>query len=302
MKYKIILLFVVLLCTSCEKTVTSHEIVPLYENASLSENEKELNALFQFLGYSELSDSTMSLWETSDAVIQFAPDTYKIYPTLTDLEYTLGKILNNASEQGIELPERKYVAVVWGKLKSMAFVDDYMFIALNHYLGSEYLGYINWPDYLKPDKTPQRLPYDIVEAMIATKYPYDGTTALSRMLYEGALTLAKMQLVPDANLAEALGYSYEQLSWLEDNRKNLWYKIVGDKLLYNTSQMVAERLVSPAPSTNIIAANVPGRAGRYIGYRLVKDYLKDNDASLVEILSPTFYNDERILRHINMSD
>lgn len=262
----------------------------------------ELSAMFGYLyGDTAPDAATLRTWSTGPAVAIFGPAVDSVFPDVTPIERQLGYILDRAADEQLGLPQRHYAAVVWGNLKSMVTTDSVMLIALNHYLGEDYEGYNNrlWPAYKRIEKTPARMPYDIAEALVATQYPYDGgdnPTALSRMLYEGALATARLRLVEGATPASALGYTNEQWQWFEENERLLWDAVVSRNLLYDTNPLTISQLVDPAPATSIIEPYVPPRAGRYIGYRIIESYLKHNDATLPELLSPAIYDDNATLQ------
>lgn len=254
----------------------------------------ELHAFFRYIADGRDSDSLMYRWSRSLAVAVFTPAVDSVYADTDTLSRRLGYILGRAQDLELGLPRRSYAAVVWGKRESIAFVDSVMLIALNHYLGQEYEGYVEWPVYRRFVKAPDFMPYDIAEALVATQYPYEereGGTALSRLLYEGALTQAKMELVPEARAAYALGYRDEQYNFLTENEEALWRTLVASDLLFDTSGIAADRLVSPAPNTSVLDMRAPGRAGRYLGWKIVRAYMnRYPEVTLRELLSPTFYH------------
>lgn len=233
-------------------------------------------------------------WSNSMPVTVFTPDVDTVFTSLSGIEAQLGHILGVAASDTLGLPERRYAAVVYGRPESILFNDSTMMIALNHYLGEDYPGYSHWPGYMRRQKSPDRIPYDIAEALVATQYPYQAegaaATVLSRMLYEGALTSAKMALVENSDLALALGYNDSDLRWLQDNEKAIWRDMVGKQMLYDTSEALAERLVLPSPQVRDVVPAAPGRVGRYIGYRIVEAYCNAHPGTtLRQLLSPGFY-------------
>ncbi len=297
-------------CTQVEMTPTP--ITPIYklleEYPSMNQSRRDslmcsdsllLDAMLKFIGKGNVNDTVLMEYATSPAMKVFAPAADSIFPKIQPLENTLGAILNNAKKHGFDLPERHYAAVVWGNFKSIVLTDSCMLIALNHYLGADYEGYAGWPEYMRRDKTPKRIAYDMAEALIANEFPYKRTsesTVLSRLIYEGALTMAKIKLVPYGTPAEALGYTDEQLEWLEAHESELWNVLVRDGLIYSTSENVATKLVNPTPSTSQLSPLAPGRAGRYIGYRILMSYIENNSAtSLQYLLSPDFYDKPALL-------
>lgn len=267
---------------------------------SLAEYRPEIEAFMATVSGAPVSDSTLTAWSRSAAVAVFTPAADSVYLSLKPVRQALGHILASASDAGLKLPERRYATVVYGRMEPILFVDSVMLIALNHYLGAGFEGYGGWPVYRRAEKTPERLPYDLAEALVGTQYPYgaDGAdaTLLSRMVYHGALALAKMKLVPEATPAGALGYAPEELKWLEDHENELWQAIVAEKLLYDTSEATASRLINPTPAVRFGGAAYPGRAGRFVGYRVVCAYLRTHpDMPLADMLSPDFYTDPSLL-------
>lgn len=285
-------------------------IVPLYSYLahSTDSSDEQLCALddslhraisdfFAFEGIDTVTPYAMRWWAQTPPARVFSPDVDSIYADLSGLEQSLGEILGNASDLGLDLPRRRYAAVVLGKTGTTMFATDSTFcIALNHYLGENYRGYMGFDAYQRLTKTPSMLPYDIAEALVALRYCEPDScrhdNVASRLLREGAITEAKMQLVAEADAAHALGYLPEQYEWLQQHEAELWRAMVCRKLVYSTNPRIINSLFAPGPFTRELSEYAPGRAGRYIGYKIVKAYLKSHpDATLLDILSPAFYAD-----------
>lgn len=253
-----------------------------------------VNALLQYMEPMH-GDSTWQAYATSRAVEAFAPEALSIFPDLTSLRDTLGMMLHNAAANGLVLPRRHYATVVWSDRKSIVINEPYVFIGLNHYLGSEHPAYSGWPEYVRATKTPKMLPYDLAEALIANAYPYDSIAAkqrtiLSRLLYEGALAYAKMQVVPDASEALVLNYNEPTLVDIQSNEVLIWKHLIEGKMLYSTDAALMDKLFAPAPHTYLISPEAPGRVARFIGLEIVKNYLtKYPQTTLNQLLSPGFF-------------
>lgn len=258
-----------------------------------------INAFMSTVTELPVSDETLAAWSESRVVEIFTPTVDSVFANSDKTSSALTYILGKASESGINLPSRIYAEVVYGRPESILFVDSVMLISLNHYLGEDYPGYSHWPSYIRKNKTPEMLPYDLAEALVGTEYPYtatDNPTVISRLIYEGALAKAKALLVKDSSPASALGYYDSEYKWLLDNETDIWRSMVHNKLIYDTSESNAEKLVAPSPSVNIINPIAPGRAGRFIGYRIVESYLKKHpETTIAEMLHPDFYNSPNIL-------
>lgn len=303
-------------CGRKELAYTPAEVAEVYDGvgrfASMSPGEQSsfiganypaLDALWKVVGHGELSVDALARWSRSAAVTVFTPSTDSVFAVHDPLPDALGYALAAAGEIGLELPERYYAEVVWGKRESIMFVDSVMLVAMNHYLGTDYPGYSGWPGYVRSQKTPQALPYDVAEALACTAMPYQttdgGCTLLRRMLYEGATVEARMELVRGSSPAAALGYSEDEYEWLCRNESGLWHTLVAGKYLFDTSETAASRILSPSPATRILHPEAPGRAGRFIGFRLVRSYLtRHPETDVGFLLSPEFYGNPDILKEI----
>jgi len=237
----------------------------------------------------------------SPASTVFIPLVDSVFPDISPLRQTLRDILGRAADIGLSIPKRRYATVVYGRPQSILFVDSTMLIALNHYLGEEFPGYSHLPAYIRATKNASMLTADIAEALVATAYPYSapaGTPAIARLIYEGALAHTKMALTGTAAAPEtALGYDISQYQWLEQNETSLWRTLVEKQLLYDTSEGTTDRLVAPSPATSILGPGTPGRAGRFIGWKIVESYLRRNPATPADsLLSPAFYTSPSVLR------
>lgn len=275
---------------------------PTARDSVMSADTAALDAFWKVVGGgSALGTNSIEVWSESPVARIFTPATDSVYPNTTLLSDALGRITAEAPHQDIDLPRRSYAAVVWGRKESMLFVDSVMLIALNHYLGEDYPGYSSWPEYQRRLKSPEYLPGDIAEALACTAMPYsapDHETLLSKMLYQGASVLARKRLAGEKSDETALGYTPGELEWLRTHEKELWDALVTRRMLYDTSTATALRLLSPSPSTGTLVSGAPGRAGRYVGYRIVESYVHHHPkAGLGFLLSPRFYGSpEDVLR------
>lgn len=292
----------------------SVKVVPLYryfadrDSAAVLADTALLREFLSVVNYPHDSLSAdASMWANSLPVKVFTPAVDSIYgPGCAPLDRYIGYALAAARLEGIDLPRRKYVAVVYGRREPIGFLDSTMFIAMNHYLDPDYEGYQRFPVYERVLKTPEQLPYDIAEALLGTARPFapapDGATVLSRMLYSGTIAMGRLLSVDGASEAAALGYTPEQFDWLLEHEAELWRTLVAKQLVYDTDPQTADRLVSPAPATPLLSIYSPGRVGRFIGYRMVRGYLaRHPEKRLADLLSPDFYNSPDALSLVDYS-
>lgn len=259
----------------------------------------EADAMFAVLGVDSVTPAVLDTWSLSRVVSVFQPAVDSVYPDLDGVSRQIGYIMEKARKELPDIPRLTFATVVWGNPRPVVRVDTVMLVALNHFLGTDYPGYAQWPEYKREGKTPRMLPYAVASAVAATQYPMemDGdATLLNWMLYEGALVEARMTLVPDARLDEALGYTSEQLKYADDHLSEIWQEMSVKRMIYDTDPLGIDRMVAPAPSSPVMMTRAPGRIGCYIGYRIVKAYLaKFPDTTLTQLLSKDFYGSQQSL-------
>lgn len=269
------------------------------QDAMLDSVRPEMSAMFAVLGIDSLTSSVLDSWSRSRVVEVFQPAVDSVFPDLDALSLKLGYVVETARTQLPALPHLTFASVVWGNPRPVVRVDSVMLIALNHFLGTEYPGYAQWPEYRRIGKTPDMIPYAVASALAASLYPVDAgndATLLSWMLYEGALVEARMRLVPDARLDDALGYTPGQLKYAEEHLGEIWQEMSLKRMIYDTDPLLIDRMVAPAPSSPVMLTLAPGRIGCYIGYRIVRSYLsKYPDTPLYQLLSKDFYAEQQSL-------
>lgn len=255
--------------------------------------EAEYKALFSVMGH----ESTPQAYAASAVVQAFKPAIDRVFPTLEPLEAELGRIISNTEADSLSIPHLSFAAAAWGYSQSIVRVDSVVLIALNHYLGADFDGYSHLQAYQRLAKTPEMLPYNLAEAIVATQYPFEkqGQSVLSRMLYEGAIVEAVMRMVPKARLHMALGCTADELDWMEAHERDIWNDMAIRRLVYDSSPVSIDRLFQPAPSSPMLDGQTPGRAARFIGYKIVKSYQSHHRIPLAYLLSPTFYASESSL-------
>ncbi|WP_375238665.1 gliding motility lipoprotein GldB [Aurantibacter sp.] len=167
--------------------------------------------------------------------------------------------------------------------------DTIVLISLDTYLGDKHFFYDGLQEYLKANMKPEQMVVDI-----ATKYGEmtvfqpKRKTLLDEMIYYGKLLAYKDRVIPFKSDAEKIGYSLAQFDWAKVNEENIWTYFIERELLFSTDNKLASQFINPAPFSKFYLAEIdsdsPGRIGRFVGWRIVKSYLKNNDVSFEDML------------------
>ena len=254
--------------------------------------------LFSLSGYGPLTDSALHAYNRNPAIRLHDRAMDSVWHDMQPLENNLGRMRFSFEKL---FPDNHFPAVftiVSPFNQSVFTADTLLFLGLNHYLGTDYPPYAYFPDYIRARKTPERLLPDIAEAIVRGNYPYrpsaEYPTALSRMLYEGAVTEAVMQIC-GLSEQQALGYDTEEMKWADANEHRVWQTMAEQKMIFSTDPQLTAMLVSPAPFTSAINPRSPGAIGRFIGHRIISATLDRHAISLPDLLSPAVYDSETTL-------
>lgn len=169
----------------------------------------------------------------------------------------------------------------------VVYTDSLVLISLELYLGKEHKFY-EFPDYLKQNFERNQIIPDVVSGFSFQKTaPITETNLLSQMVYFGKQLYLKDVLIPHYSDAEKIGFTTKQITWCEENESYMWRYFIEKKLLYSNEQKLNNRFINPAPFSKFyleIDNESPGKVGIWIGWQIVRSFMKNNEVSIQEML------------------
>lgn len=168
------------------------------------------------------------------------------------------------------------------------YADSLLIISLEMYLGKEHKFY-QFPNYLKQNFEPKQLMPDVVESFAKRQIvPSMEKNFLAAMIYAGKeLYLKDMLLSAEYTDADKIGYTPKQLKWCEENESYMWRYFIEKELLYDDDPRLISRFISPAPFSKFyleIDNESPGKVGAWVGWQIVRSYMKNNEVSLPQLM------------------
>lgn len=167
------------------------------------------------------------------------------------------------------------------------YVDSLLIVSLELYLGKEHRFY-QFPNYIKQNFEQRQMMPDVVSSFVKQKMkPNLDKNLLANMIYAGKELYMKDLLLPDYSDADKMGYTDPQVLWCEENESYMWRYFIENELLYSDEQKLVSRFVSPAPFSKFyleIDNESPGQVGAWIGWQIVRSYMKNNEVSLQQLL------------------
>ncbi len=93
--------------------------------------------------------------------------------------------------------------------------------------------------------------------------------------------------MPEYSDADKIGYTLEQNKWCVENEGYMWRYFLENQMLYSDDQKLNNRFINPAPFSKFyleIDNESPGRVATWIGWQMVRSFMKNNDVPLEKML------------------
>src|SRR5690606_20578542 len=167
------------------------------------------------------------------------------------------------------------------------YADSISIISLDTYLGKEHKFYTGFDAYTLGDFEPNRIIVDLAENFALQKItPSQDRTFLSQMIFWGKITYLKQKLLPETSDALLMNYNEDQIKWAEANEAQMWKIFVESKYLDDNDIKLVARFIQRAPFSKFyleLDQESPGSVGVYIGWQIVRSYMKNNNVTLQEL-------------------
>lgn len=175
--------------------------------------------------------------------------------------------------------------------------NNELMISLDYYIGSDYGPYqhvdgIYAYDYINLSR--EMLVRDLVLGWLYYTQPNEGKQdrLLDEMVYQGKIMYALEACLPKADLPKLFGYNDDQWLWCKKNERNMWNSVKENKHLYSYDRLTISKYINPAPHTVFFpydeaspnSPESPGKAGIWLGWRLVSSYMKKHPEVTLENL------------------
>ena len=178
--------------------------------------------------------------------------------------------------------------------------DTLLLIGLDNYLKPEHHFYKDISRYIAMGLDKKFLVSDVANEFVNTKVQRpNNRTFLAQIIYYGKKLYLKDKLIPNVNDAIKIGYSDEQFAWAQANEEPIWRNFIEQEHLYSTNQELVQRFLDLAPFSKFgleLDNESPGRIGQYMGWQIVKAFMKKNDVTLEQLFT---ISAEEILKKSN---
>ena len=292
----------VLLClSSCQhaEEVHFHRFEQLLFNtpadqlqAELKAHQKEYDSELLTLYPDEPEFMQLTQEYVTDPVMR---DVYHItdslYHDLSDVECQLGRALGRAYKLCPKMHhvERFYTVVtgdfnydwrVYSNCSDLCVcVDQYSIGAMERY------HYFGIPNYIVRTLSREYIVPDCIYTLagLYIESPDGEKTLLDHAIADGKKLYFMEKVFPGIADTLLLRYSKEQLDWMHHNTEQVWSYLIQNRLLYSTDQNLYRNFLGDAPHTNAFGNGSAPRTVCYIGWQIVRAYMKKSGATMEQL-------------------
>ena len=216
----------------------------------------------------------------------------KVIEVFPDYNFIESEMTQAFKRYNYFFPDKKIPAVytfIGGFNQSIVVADSILGIGVDKYLGGdcEFYNSLQIAKYLQKNMNPESIPTDAIKAWALTEFEYNDTkdNLVNNMIYQGKLLYFLDVMFPQVPDSLKIGFSANQMSWCITNEYQMWNYLIEEKLLFSTDYMTINKHINPAPFTSGYPQNSPGRASVWLGWEIVKAYMKRNpDVSLKDFM------------------
>lgn len=185
--------------------------------------------------------------------------------------------------------------MISGFNQSVVVDEGLLAIALDKFLGEDTRLYsqLQIARFLRRRMTPNAMPYEVIRGWLSTEFAFNDSvpTLISHMIHQGKLVYMMDALFPQSKNFMKIGYTPTDVAWCEKSEKEVWLYMMDKKILFDTNPMLIRRFIEEAPFTAAFNKNSPGRVGQWMGWQIVKSYMKKNsNLTLQELMQNTDYH------------
>lgn len=206
----------------------------------------------------------------------------EVFPDLGFLEDGLSKTFGTIKTVYPEFKVPRVYTYISGLLYEypVQYIDTVLVIGLDMFLGWNYEGYraAALPVYLTRRMEPQNIIPECSRQIAFSLLPenYQPNTLLDQMILHGKVLYAMDLFLPDTPDSLKIGYTKSQLEWACDNEAPLWRLLIDQQLLFRSDAGISSRFIQDGPFTSGLPGGSPAMLGRWLGWQIVRSYMKKN--------------------------
>ena len=209
----------------------------------------------------------------------------EVYPDLVFLENDLTKTFGNIKIHYPAFRVPEVYTYVSGLLyeSPVEYIDSVMIIGLDMFLGWDYTQYraAGIPVYLTRRMEPRNIIPECSRQIAFSMVPENiqPKTLLDFMIFHGKILYAMDLFMPGTADSLKIGYTNNQMKWCSENEAEIWRLFIDQEMLYRSDAFLNSRFIQDGPFTAGLPEGSPAMLGRWIGWQIVRSFMKKNSGA-----------------------
>ena len=304
---KILMILFFFVCVSCDKKVSLKDNnikVVRFEKLFYNSDPADLNQIknrYPFFFPDSYPDSVWLNRLQDPIQLEIFNEIIKQYDSVIFLEIGLFKFFKSHIElvDKFITPQVITVNTDIDYRNKVILSDSLLLIGLDNYLGPNHKFYDGIPEYIKEDFTIPGIFSDVAEKYAYANIPrIEFYTFLDKIIYYGKVLYYK-DFTLDIEDRYKIGYSKVKMKWAKENEYFVWTYFIENNILFNPDNNLESRFINDSPFSRFyleIDNESSEMIGKYIGWQIVKSYMKNNETSLKNMLNKSpidIYNNSK---------
>jgi hypothetical protein len=176
---------------------------------------------------------------------------------------------------------------------AFTFDTSQLAISLDMYLGQQYpvYTYLDIPRYIQRKLRKDYIVQNCADVLYNLYFGDDvfqpGTPLLDAMISKGKKLYFMEMMMPHLPDSMIIGYTKEQEEWCRNSEYAIWQFMNQRDLLYTQSFMEHKRYLTDGPTTTGMPPESPGNIGSWVGWQIVRKFMKESGGkvSLQELIT-----------------
>lgn len=172
---------------------------------------------------------------------------------------------------------------------------DALAVGLQLYMGKNYSLYQSeagqqlYPAYISRRFQKEYIPVNCIKTIVDDLFPDNsaGRPLVEQMVQAGKRLYLLDQLMPETADTLKTGYTKNQLEGCYKNEGVIWSYFVQNDLLYVSDPSIVKDYMNDAPQTQAFGEESPGFMGQFVGWQIVKKWMRKNEKTTLQQLMDT---------------
>lgn len=228
------------------------------------------------------------------AVVESYKTIDKVFEDCSDINAELTLAFRYFRYHFPDMPIPRVIAFNGGFNQSIVTSENFIGVGLDKYLGVECELYdmLQIPGFARVEMTPERIPIDVLRAYAKMEFPYNDSidNLINKMIYNGMILYFLDACFPRVSDQRKIAYDDYQIAYCLTFEKDMWNYLVSNQMLFSTDYLQIKKFTENAPFTSDFGNDSPPRTGNWLGWQIVRSFMKENsDVTVLELMSETNY-------------